>query len=394
MIYLDNAASSWPKPGPVLEATRAWIAENGANPGRSNHRPARRAGRRVREARVRLGDLLGVEDSSRVALTSSATHALNVALQGTLEPGDHVVTTLLEHNSVLRPLSHLRETRGVEVTAVAPEGDGRVRPGAVADAVQPETRLVAVLHGSNLLGTVQPVAGIVGAVRWEAGHDVAVLVDAAQTAGVLDLPVRAWDVDLLAVAGHKGLFGLQGTGALYVGPRVDPAPLMPGGTGTRSHEARQPEEMPDRLEAGTPNTPGLVALTEGLRFLEETGLEDIRRREARLRRRVVEGLREIEGVEVYGPPPSDDDTVAVTAFNLDRADPVEAAYLYDRRYEVAVRAGMHCAPRAHRWLGTLDRDPPGAIRASPGWFTTDDDVSTFLEATRELASELAAVPTA
>lgn len=390
MIYLDNAASSWPKPEAVVETARSWVAENGANPGRSNHGPARRAGRRVREARVRLADLLGADDPSRVVLTSSATHALNLALRGVLGPGDHVVTTLLEHNSVLRPLSGLRETRGIEVTAVAPGEDGRVRPGEMAEAVGPETRLVAVNHGSNLLGTVQPVPEVVRAVRRVAGEDVAVLVDAAQTAGVVDLPVRAWDVDLLAVAGHKGLFGLQGTGALWVGPRVDLPPLMPGGTGTRSHEARQPTEMPERLEAGTPNTPGLVALAEGLRFLEETGTAAVRRREGRLRDRMVEGLRAIDGVEVYGPPAGDDDTVSVTAFNLGRADPVEAAFLYDRRYDVAVRAGLHCAPWAHRWLGTLDREPSGAIRASPGWFTTGEDVSTFLEATRELASELAA----
>ncbi|MFW6193477.1 MAG: aminotransferase class V-fold PLP-dependent enzyme [Gemmatimonadota bacterium] len=390
MIYLDNAASSWPKPEAVVERTQAWVADNGANPGRSNHRPARRAGRRVREARARLADLLGVDDPSRVILTASATHALNLALHGTLGRGGHVVTTLLEHNSVLRPLAHLEDTRGVEVSAVAPEGDGRVRPTAVAAEVRPDTRLVAVNHASNLLGTVQPVPEIVRAVREEAGERVAVLVDAAQTAGVLDLPVRAWDVDLLAVAGHKGLFGLQGTGALWVGPRVDLPPLMPGGTGTRSHEARQPDAMPERLEAGTPNTPGLVALAEGLRFLEETGIREVRRHEDGLRRQMVEGLRAIEGVEVHGPPASDDDAVAVVAFDLGRADPVEAAFLYDRRYDVAVRAGLHCAPWAHRWLGTLERQPQGAIRASPGWFTTGDDISAFLEATRELASEMAA----
>lgn len=392
MIYLDNAASSWPKPSIVVERTRAWIAENGANPGRSNHRPARRAGRRVREARVRLADLLGVE-ASRVVLTSGATHALNLALRGFLEAGDHVVTTALEHNSVLRPLHALRETRGIELTVVPPEEDGRVRPDRVAEAMERHTRLVAVNHASNLLGTVQPVPEIVQTVRRRSGRDVAVLVDAAQTAGVLDLPVRAWDVDLLAVAGHKGLFGLQGTGALYVAPRIELEPLMPGGTGTRSHEPLQPDEMPERLEAGTPNTPGLVALAEGLRFLEETGLGEVRRREERLHRRIVEGLRAIDGVRVHAPRGSVEHSVAVVPFNLGASDPAEAAFLYDRRYDVAVRAGLHCAPWAHRWLGTLERDPAGTLRASPGLHNTEDDVSAFLEATRELASELAGAPT-
>ena len=394
MIYLDNAASSWPKPPAVLERTREWIAGNGANPGRSNHRPARRAGRMVREARVRLARLLGVEDSSRVVLASGATGALNVAIQGLLRPGDHVVTTLLEHNSVLRPLHRMEEARGIQVTAVEPEADGRVRPDAIRDALTPRTRLVAVVHASNLLGTIQPVSEIVREVRAEAGRDVAVLVDAAQTAGVLDLPVEAWDVDLLALAGHKGPFGLQGTGALYVAPNVELEPLVTGGTGSRSHEARQPEEMPDRLEAGTPNTPGLVALSEGLRFLEETGLEEVRRREASLHRRLVGGLREIDGVRVHNPPGSEDHSVAVAAFDVADVDPVEAAFFYDRRHDSAVRAGLHCAPWAHRWVGTLEREPSGAVRASPGFFTSDEDVDAFLEATRELASELAAAPTA
>ncbi len=389
MIYLDNAASSWPRPGAVVERVRAWIGGNGANPGRGNHRAARRAGRAVREARVRTADLLGVDDASRIVLTSGATHALNLAIRGLLEPGDHVVTTALEHNAVLRPLRHLEATRDIGFSVVDPAPDGRVRPGEVAGALEPATRLVAVTHASNVLGTVQPVGEIVEAVRRRAGRGAAVLVDAAQTAGVLDLPVERWGVDLLALAGHKGLFGLQGTGALYVAPDVSLEPLMAGGTGTRSHEARPPPEMPERLEPGTPNTPGLVALAEGLRFLEETGLEAVREKESALHRRLVEGLRSTEGVRVHGPPGAGDDGLAVVAFGFPGADPAEAAFLYDRRHDIAVRAGLHCAPWTHRWLGTLDRDPPGAVRASPGFFTTGDDVSAFLEATRELAADLA-----
>lgn len=389
MIYLDNAASSWPKPECVLERTRRWIAENGANPGRSNHRPARRGGRAVREARVRTARLLGVEDSSRVVLTSGATHALNQAVRGLLAPGDHVVATRLEHNAVLRPLRHLEETRGIRLTAVSPGEDGRVRPGEVAAALEPATRLVAVTHASNVVGTVQPVAEIVEAVRRRAGRRAAVLVDAAQTAGVLEVPVRTWDVDLLALAGHKGPFGLQGTGALWVAPGIELEPLMAGGTGTRSHETRPPAGMPERLEPGTPNTPGLVALAEGLRFLEETGLATVRERERRLHGRMLEGLRAADGVRVLNPRGSEDGGLAVAAFRLEGVDPAEAAYHYDRRHGIAVRAGLHCAPWTHRWLGTLDRDPPGALRASPGFFTTDDDVAAFVEATRELASGLA-----
>lgn len=387
MIYFDNAASSWPKPESVVRRSREWFGENGANPGRSSHRPGASAATAVREARERVSRLLGVPDPDRLAFAPGATHALNQAMWGLLEPGDHVVTTVLEHNSVLRPLTALEEERGIEVTAVEPDARGLVTPEAVADALRPETRLVAVTHASNLLGGVQPIRAIVLEVRRHAGEDVRVLVDAAQTAGVVPIDVEAWDVDLLAVAGHKSLFGLQGTGGLYVKAGLRLRPLVSGGTGSRSHEARMPEEMPDRLEAGTMNTPGLVALSEGVRWLLERGVDTIREREERLHGRVLSGLRETDGVTVYNPQDAPAST-AVALFNIGQGDPEEAGFLYDRRHGIALRAGVHCAPWAHRWLGTLDREPQGALRASPGFFTTDQDVDRFLDATRELVELL------
>ena len=387
MIYFDNAASSWPKPESVVRRAREWFGENGANPGRSSHRPGASAASAVREARERVSRLLGVPDPDRLAFAPGATHALNQAMWGLLEPGDHVVTTVLEHNSVLRPLTALEEERDVEVTAVEPDARGIVTPDAVADALRPETRLVAVTHASNVLGGVQPLRAIVLEVRRHAGEDVRILVDAAQTAGVVPIDVEAWDVDLLAVAGHKGLFGLQGTGGLYVKSGLQLRPLVSGGTGSRSHEARMPEEMPDRLEAGTMNTPGLVALSEGVRWLLERGVDTIREREERLHGRVLTGLRETDGVTVYNPLDAPAST-AVALFNIGQGDPEEAAFLYDRRHGLALRAGVHCAPWAHRWLGTLDREPQGALRASPGFFTTDQDVDRFLDATGELVELL------
>lgn len=387
MIYLDNAASSWPKPEAVVREAREWFGSNGANPGRSSHRPGMNATRAVRETRQELAGLLGVGDPDRLAFCSGATHALNQAMRGLLEPGDHVVTTVLEHNSVLRPLTALREELDVALTALEPDADGVVAPGAVAEALRPETRMVALTHASNVVGVVQPVAEIVAAVRAERGEEVRVLVDAAQTAGVREIPAEAWDLDLLAVAGHKGLFGLQGTGALYVKAGLELRPLVAGGTGSRSDEARQPEAMPDRLEAGTTNTPGLVALGAGVRWLRETGVDAIREREDRLFAVLLGGLREIEGVTVHNPPDGGD-AVAVALFDVGSADPEEAAYHYDRRHGIAVRAGVHCAPWAHRWIGTLEREPQGALRASPGFFTTDEEVERFLEATRELVGVL------
>lgn len=386
MIYFDNAASSWPKPESVVRRAREWFGENGANPGRSSHRPGASASTAIRETRQRLAGLLGVPDPDRLVFTAGATHALNQAMRGLLEPGDHVVTSVLEHNSVLRPLTALRE-EGIEVTAVEPDERGVVTPGAVAGALRPSTRMVALTHASNILGVVQPIQAIVLEVRKHAGGEVRVLVDAAQTAGCVPIDADAWDLDLLAVAGHKGLFGLQGTGALYVRPGLELRPLIAGGTGSRSHEARMPEEMPDRLEAGTTNTPGLVSLSAGLEWLMERGVDTIREREERLHRELLGGLREIDGVTVYNPEGAPAST-AVALFNIGKGDPEEAAFLYDRRFGFALRAGVHCAPWAHRWLGTLDREPQGALRASPGFFNTDQDVDRFLEASRELVELL------
>ena len=387
MIYFDNAASSWPKPESVVREAREWFGENGANPGRSSHRPGASASTAIREARERVARLLGVPDPERLVFTPGATHALNQAMWGLLDPGDHVVTTVLEHNSVLRPLTALREERGIEVTAVEPDTRGVITPETVAEALRPDTRLVAVTHASNVLGGIQPIREIVLEVRKHAGEDVAVLVDAAQTAGVVPIDVDAWDVDLLAVAGHKGLFGLQGTGALYVHPRLRLRPLVSGGTGSRSHEARMPDEMPDHLEAGTTNTPGIVALSAGVAWLLERGVETIREREERLHGKLLEGLRETDGVTVYNPEGGPAST-AVALFNVGEGDPEEAAFLYDRRHGIALRAGVHCAPWAHRWLGTLDRQPQGALRASPGFFSTDQEVERFLDATGELVEML------
>ena len=388
MIYLDNAASSWPKPEAVVRAACDWFSSNGANPGRSAHRPGMTATRAIRETRDALAELLGVAEPERIAFGAGATHALNQAMRGLLEPGDHVVTTVLEHNSVLRPLTALEEERGIELTALEPDAQGVVRPDAVADALRPDTRLVALTHASNVVGTAQPVEAIVAAVREACGEEVRVLVDAAQTAGAREIDVGAWDVELLAVAGHKGLFGLQGTGALYVKPGLELRPLVAGGTGSRSHEARQPPTMPDRLEAGTANTPGLVALGAGVRWLHETGIAAVREREDRLFGVLLEGLRGMERVMVHNPEGAED-VVPVALFDVAEADPEEVAYHYDRRHGIAVRAGVHCAPWAHRWLGTLEREPQGAVRASPGYFTTDEEVERFLEATRDLTEVLA-----
>lgn len=413
MIYLDNAATTWPKPESVVRRARAWFGEEGSHPGRSPHRPGTHTDRVIHATRERMARLVGTSDADRIALVPGCTYAVNQAMRGLLEPGDHVVTTALEHNAVARPLVQLEEERGIGFTAVDPGDDGVVRPEAVVEALRPGTRLVALTHASNVLGTVQPVEEIAASVRGEREREVRVLVDAAQTAGILPLEAERWGIDLLAVAGHKGPFGLQGTGGLYVRPGLELRPLVAGGTGSRSHEARMPEEMPDRLEAGTAAAHGLAALDAGLGWLEETGLAAIREREGRHFRQLMEGLRGIGGLTVYTPeraagpdarplrhgdgdaddagdgaPPAGQPSTAIALFNIGHADPAEAALLYDRRYGMIVNAGLQCAPWAHRWIGTLERRPRGAIRVSPGAFTTDEEIERFLEDTRELVELL------
>ncbi len=376
MIYLDNAASSHPKPEAVYRAVQAAL-ELGANPGRSGHRAALEAARTVYAARETVARLLGVADPARIVFTLNGTHALNLALKGVLRPGDHVVTSTMEHNSVLRPLAAL-ERRGVEVTRLEPDLDGRVDPAAVERALRPHTRLVVLAHASNVSGTLQP-AEEVGAVCRRRG--VLFLLDAAQTAGALPLNVEAAGADLLAAPGHKGLLGPQGTGILYVRPGLDVEPLLEGGTGTRSESPGMPPELPEALEAGTLNTPGIAGLGAGAGYLLERTVEAVRRHEEELLAWLLPELERIPGLTLYGPrDPAR--RVAVVSFNLEGLDGARVGYALDETYGIAVRVGLHCAPLAHRSLGSY---PAGSVRASFGPFNTLEDAETLVRALRDLA---------
>jgi cysteine desulfurase family protein len=382
MIYLDNASTSWPKPEAVAESVAEAIREAGGNPGRGQHRPAERAYRVVEGARARLAGLLGARSPERVVLAFNATDALNMAIKGALAGGGHAVTTDLEHNSVLRPLAALEAAGRVEVSRVGFDRSGYVDPDEIAAAVRADTRLVAVTHASNVLGSVQPIAEIAARVR-EANPDALVLVDAAQTAGVIDIDVERDGLDLVAGSGHKGLLGPSGTGFLYVSPRVTLAPWREGGTGADSMSPSQPREMPRLLEAGTPNVSGLAGLSAGLAYLEERGVGAVRGHEARLADRLLAGLAELPRVRVYGPG-RDEPRVAVVSLTAEGHEPDELAAILESSFGVACRAGLHCAPRCHERLGTA---PAGTIRLSPGPFTTDDEVDAVLDALAELAGD-------
>ncbi|MBI5442662.1 MAG: aminotransferase class V-fold PLP-dependent enzyme [Deltaproteobacteria bacterium] len=377
MIYLDNAASTHPKPESVYQAVDEAL-RIGANPGRSGHRVALEAARLVFETRSSLAELLGVADSSRIVFTLNATYALNQALKGSLVAGDHVVTTTMEHNSVLRPLHQLARS-GVERTLVEADREGRVAPAALERALRPNTRLVVLNHASNVCGTLQDAAAVGELCRRKG---LLFLLDASQTAGALPLDVHDLGVHLLAAPGHKGLLGPQGTGFLYVAPGVELAPTVEGGTGNLSELRTMPEELPEALEPGTLNAPGIAGLGAGVRWLLERGVGAVRRAEEELLRYVLPELARIPGLILYGPAEAES-RVAVVSFNLEGRDGAHVGFALDEVYGIAVRVGLHCAPDAHGSLGSL---PQGSVRASFGPFNTLKDAEALVRALRELAS--------
>jgi len=380
MIYFDNAATSWPKPPGVAEAMTRFLAEIGANPGRAAHRRAIESGRVLYEAREAVCELFNAPDPLRVVFGLNVTDALNLALRGLLRPGDHVITSSMEHNSVMRPLRAL-ESGGVEVTVVRCSPEGLLDPADVEAAVRPHTKMVVLNHASNVVGTLLPV-GEVGALCRARG--LLLLVDAAQTGGAYPIDVQADQIDLLAFTGHKSLGGPMGTGGLIVGERVNEKeiePLRRGGTGSRSEYEQQPDFLPDLCESGTPNVVGLAGLEAGVRWVLKQGVEAVRAHEVALTQRLIDGLRAIPGLTVYGTLDAERQTATVS-FNIAGMEPSEAGLRLDDEYGIMCRVGLHCAPAAHRTIGTF---PDGTVRFGLGVFNTMDEVEMALDAVAELA---------
>ncbi|MGE5703047.1 MAG: aminotransferase class V-fold PLP-dependent enzyme [Clostridia bacterium] len=379
IIYLDNAASTWPKPPGVKERMAEVIDGYAANPGRGGHALAMKASKALFQTRMQVSRLFGIKNPNDLFFYMNATQALNQAIKGFLKPGDHVITSSIEHNSIRRPLEFLRKTKGIEITYVEPGNDQLFRTEAFAQAIRPQTRLIAISHASNLTGVILPVAEIGQLAREK---QLALLVDASQSAGVLPIHVEDMGIHMLAFPGHKGLYGPQGTGGLYVHGSIDLEPLIHGGTGSQTEAVDQPTTRPDRYESGTANTVGLAGLLAGVQFVQEKGIEEIHRHEWALAKKTMAALREIDGVEVYGPG-LEVERVGVVAFNVKGADASEVSFILDQQFGIATRAGYHCTPLGHQTAGTVQR---GAVRASFGIFNTSDDAVALIAAVKEIAA--------
>jgi len=380
-IYLDNAATSYPKPESVYAAVDRYQRDLGVAIGRGSSRDAVQGKRIVDRCRQRIAQLLGGTSPDHVILTSNGTDSLNLALHGLCRPGDHVVTTTLEHNSVLRPLRWLQDHRGVTVTRLEPGPSGAIDPCQVREALRPQTRLLAIQHVSNVTGRVQPIADLCAVAR---AAGVLTLVDAAQSAGHIPVKMSEWSVDLLACPGHKGLLGPLGTGVLILRPGLEEhlEPVRQGGTGSQSEDDHQPDTLPDRYESGNHNGPGLAGLAEGVAWVIEKTVEVLEATERQQVQELVARLRAIPGLTVYGHEP-DARSTGVVSVNLEGYAPHEVASILDESFGIQVRAGLHCAPGAHAFLKTRERG--GTVRLSLGPWISTTELAAVADAFRGMA---------
>ena len=375
MIYLDNPATSWPKPPQVKEAMNRFMEEVGANPGRSGHSLSIEAARVIYEAREALSVLFHVKDSSRIVFTLNATESINLALKGLLKPGDHLITSSMEHNSVMRPLRDL-EKRGIELCIIPCSKKGILDPQELERKIRSNTKMVVLNHASNVTGTLLPVKEVALITR---RHDLLLLVDGAQTAGAYPIDVEKDGMDLLAFTGHKSLYGPQGTGGLVISERIDEKEMIPlkqGGTGSRSEFEEQPDFLPDCFESGTPNGVGLAGLLAGVQFVLEKGVGQIRQNKITLIEKLIKGLKEIPQVKLYGPE-NQGDRIATLSFNVAQLSPSDMASRLEKEFGILCRPGLHCAPAAHRTIGTF---PEGTIRFGLSAFNSEAEVEAAIRA--------------
>jgi len=377
MIYMDNGATSFPKPSIMVEAMTEAMINYCANPGRSGYKASIKSGKEVYRTRQTAAEIFNIARPEQIIFTKNCTEAINIALKGVLKPGDHVITTSMEHNSVIRPLKKLVQ-QGVDTTVVRCDGQGRLDPDDVKRAIRRNTRLIVMTAASNVTGTKMPLYEVG---RIALGRGILFMVDGAQGAGHMEIDAENMNIDILAVPGHKGLLGPQGTGMLYVKEGLAIEPLLEGGTGSSSKMLDQPHVIPEGYEAGTLNTVGIIGLGASLEMIRKIGVKAIAHHERKLTEQIEDGLRNIEGIQVYGPEDTRDKT-AVIAFNINGMDCEEVASLLDEEYDIATRAGFHCSGLAHETIGT---DKAGCVRITPGFYTQQHEIKKVIKAVSEIA---------
>lgn len=378
MIYLDNAATTFPKPKTVYNSVMRAMTKYGANPGRGSHAMAIEGAKVIYETRELMAELFNLDNPMNVIFTFNATDSLNLAIKGLLKSGDHVIATQMDHNSVLRPISEL-EKKGVEHTIVPCEKDGSLKISEIKNAIRNNTKLIVTTHVSNLTGTIFPIAEIGKLCKQ---NNITYLVDAAQSAGVLNIDVKKHNIDMLAVPGHKGLLGPQGTGALLINSDIEIDQLKEGGTGSESSSLSQPNFYPDKFEAGTHNLPGIAGLNSGLKYILSKGTESIYSHEKELIDIFIEEAKKNRKILIYGPKDIEQ-RCGVVPINIINKDSSEVAYILDNKYKIAVRPGLHCAPLAHKAIGT---DKLGAVRFSVGPFNKKLEIITAINALNEISN--------
>lgn len=375
MIYLDNAATSFPKPKKVYKEVLKCMETYAANSGRSSHDMAVEAASKIIDTRIAISELFNIESPFNVVFTSNATEALNIGIKGLLKPGDHVISTVIEHNSVLRPLNFLSK-KGIDVTLLDVDHKGYIKIESLNKEIKKSTRAIILNHGSNVLGTIQDIETI-GKIAKEQG--LAFMVDASQSAGLIPIDVVANNIDLLAFPGHKGLFAPQGTGALYIREGIILEEYNQGGTGSESLSIVQPEILPDRFESGTLNTPGIAGWYEGIKFIKKVGIDKIREHENALVQCLIEELRKLSYIKIYGGS-NYKNRCAVVSINIDNIESSEVGNILNEK-GIAVRTGYHCAPLIHKIIGTENN---GTVRISPGYFNTFDDIENIIKALKAI----------
>lgn len=376
-IYLDNAATSFPKPKEVATAVYDFMVNNGTSSGRGSYKKAMQSDYIVYECRKLIGKLFNFDNPKKVVFTSNVTDSLNIAMRGILKENDHVITSSLEHNAVWRCLKTLERDINIKIDTVECSKDGITNPQDIKKYIKKDTALIVFTQASNVLGTIQPIREI-GAIARE--HNIPFLVDSAQSAGAMKIDVKEDNIDILAFTGHKSLLGPMGTGGLIINTDIDIKPLKAGGTGGDSAYEYQPDYYPNHLETGTSNVSGIAGLREAIKFLNKEGIENIHNKEKELTKYALEKLETVKDIEIYGPKDCEK-MLSVISFNIKDKTPEDVGSILDQKYDIMIRAGLHCAPTAHSVIGTKDR---GTLRIGLGYFNEKEDIDKLVEALNNL----------